>query len=453
MGDGVSETAVEQAQARGIKGRIHTCPVRTVGVQQQRLFAVFFEAFFVHNGNRDLNPIAGFNVNALRCVVVAIKAAQYLLLFELGQLFGIHVVIVRRGRGGQRHIAHAQDIGIEIRIHIHISHIGVFAKLDIVFLAAIPGPHAQLRNAFDAFGKHQVVFEYFHAFQQHVVAVRNDFRPVFFRRSGFGRCHQAEVFRIKVGAEVEFVAKMVHKILKTASAWLDDAEGAIGFVGIQHAVFGGQRLERGNNDVFFRLRFVNCRSKGFVRFVENLYIFGSRGAQFVLENFVRAQRSVFDGIKNGLIVVCPHGITGSIGDFVLQHFPRFQIFEKQGINATAEGIFAISQNFVVAADRPATHGIIFVGLGQFVDVQHDLFFRIEAAFFARMNRVFFARFVAGQVEVAIIFVWNRFVVLLDAAFDFFKQLVAKRFGVRRHLFAISILTVQISDHFRVLPFV
>ena len=84
-----------------------------------------------------------------------------------------------------------------------------------------------------------------------------------------------------------------------------------------------------------------------------------------------------------------------------------------------------------------------------IDIEHDLFRRIQALLFSAINRIFLAFLIANIVKIAIIFVRDRNVSLFDSSYDFLEKFFLQLFRVLKYRSFIGVLSIQILDNFRV----
>ncbi len=155
-----------------------------------------------------------------------------------------------------------------------------------------------------------------------------------------------------------------------------------------------------------------------------------------------------------VLVVCgPGHAAGGARYVILQYLAGFQVFYPQGINAPAKRILSVSQVPVVEAYVAAPHGIIIVGFRQLVHIEHDLLFRFQVFFLARVDGVFFSFFVAGKVVIAVVLEGYRLVVLLDPAYDLVEEFFLKIPGMGQDFVQVFVFGGQVADDLRVFPLV
>src|SRR5690606_19979560 len=99
------------------------------------------------------------------------------------------------------------------------------------------------------------------------------------------------------------------------------------------------------------------------------FLIGRRvSAEGVPEDFIGPQGIVPTSVENGLTVIGPDCIAGSIENFVRLHLSGFQIFKPDGVDPPAEGIFAEGQYLIVPADRQTSYLIVIIAFCQLIDI-------------------------------------------------------------------------------------
>ena len=116
MRDGIDEAAIQQTQARRRKARIDGQPVGAVGVLQQRRGAVELHARAVHQGYGDACAVARRHEQKLGAILGGVEAADDRIALQQNLLAAADVVVVDRGRRGERGIRIAHEVGIEFRV-------------------------------------------------------------------------------------------------------------------------------------------------------------------------------------------------------------------------------------------------------------------------------------------------------------------------------------------------
>ena len=275
-------------------------------------------------------------------------------------------------------------------------------------------------EAVGAFGEDEEFFEEFDIFEEGVRAVGDDGLPVVLAGLVFVGDHELEVLRVLIGEDVEAVLDVGDAVLQVAFAGLEAAQLAEGIVGTEEVVLGADGLGGADDDPLFGFGPANEGAEGLVGFFVDHGVVLRGGADAVAHDFVGAQGFVFDRVEEVLPAGTPDGATGGVGDLIGQVLAREEVFDVDGVDAAADGVFAVGEVAVVVGDVEATDVVEVVGLGHFVDVEHQLGFGfVELA--AQEAGVLVSGLELCLVFVAVFYVGDGAVVFLDAAFDFLKE--------------------------------
>ena len=122
---------------------------------------------------------------------------------------------------------------------------------------------------------------------------------------------------------------------------------------------------------------------------------------------------VFGDIKNGGVIVRPDH-RGDTLRRVGQRGAGFQIFEVERVLAIAGDVSCVGEQFSITANGHVVDREKRFIFRELIGVQINFFFGIEAAFFARVNRILFTRLGTRIVEILTAFVRYVFIRLFDA---------------------------------------
>ena len=162
---------------------------------------------------------------------------------------------------------------------------------------------------------------------------------------------------------------------------------------------------------------------------------------------------IVQNIKQRPVVGGPRETRRNPGNFHRQRFTAPEVLDSQRELPTPDRVFDIGQQGLVRADLPVADPIEVVSFGEFIDIEHDLFGRVHAAFAARVDRVLLTFLEARVVPVILALVRYGAVVLLDSADDFLVQ-GGFRIGQRRHhRIGIVVLRLQVREHVGVGAFI
>ena len=242
---------------------------------------------------------------------------------------------------------------------------------------------------------------------------------------------------------------MVNRILQFFFAGLKNGKRRIGRISIDELKFTPQGTRRPNDDKLIRLCFIGKTIERFVLFKVHFHIV-ARLRQLVFFNPFRTQsHGIRLVVKHRFVIVCPRTAARCREDFVRVKRTRFQVFEINRVLPPRNGVHAISQNLIIRTYRRTADLKILIPLRHVIAIQHHFFSCIQSAFFATINGILLAFLKAGVVKIAIVFVRQRLVILLNTPFEFFKKLLLKPLSMLHHRLAVSIFGVQISDNFGV----
>ena len=190
-------------------------------------------------------------MDSLRPVVRRFEPAQHLLPLEELFLSRGHVVVIDGFRRGHRAIGIANQRRVEVVIVGRVGHVGRLIEGQVVLPASGPRQDAYLEQALLSLHDHQLILENLEVSQEHIVTVGDEVPPVLASGGCDRRLHQAEILGIGIGANVEIAPVVIDVVFVVALARLENLKFSVGSLRVQDAVLGGERLYRGDQDVFF----------------------------------------------------------------------------------------------------------------------------------------------------------------------------------------------------------
>ena len=270
----IHKTAVQQAQTRHREARVHAGAVAAVCVQQEGVLPIALGAFSIDNADGDHGPISRFDHQAFAHVVGRIKrAAEHLLLLELGDFSRIEVVFEHGTGGCHGGVPVAQARGIEIGVGTDPCGVGGVVERDVLVLGTVPADESDLGQAILAFVHHKPMVEDFDSFQQHIVSVSQHVLPMLVGGGLGGSLDQLEILRVAVGHDVEVIAVVAYAVLQVPFTRLQHFPFPIGVIGVEEAVLCADCGVAGDHEVGLAFGLANPARKRFIFFLINQHVF------------------------------------------------------------------------------------------------------------------------------------------------------------------------------------
>src|SRR5512137_125688 len=93
---------------------------------------------------------------------------------------------------------------------------------------------------------------------------------------------------------------------------------------------------------------------------------------------------VFRDEEKGSVIGGPHDLVHPL-EFVRKQLASAQVLDLERVLAITGGVGGVGQKLIVVAGNKRAHAEELVALGKSVEVEQDLFRRIEAALFTAMD--------------------------------------------------------------------
>ena len=164
----------------------------------------------------------------------------------------------------------------------------------------------------------------------------------------------------------------------------------------------------------------------------------------VAEDFARPLGVVLGAVEQGLVVAGPFDAVDALGEH-RRHFAGAEVLHEQLVLAIAVVVDAVREQLGVVRDREGVDGHEFLALGQLVDVEQDLFRRLEAPLLPRVDRILLPFHRARVIEVRALAIRHLDVGLLDPAQHLVIELLLQLRGGLHHLVGVGVLGLEVGD--------
>ena len=234
--------------------------------------------------------------------------------------------------------------GVRLQVDAQAGGVRRFLERHLVLALTAPGPYAEHRQAAAPFRRHQVPVKQCEAFQQHVVAVRQQLAPVGAVRPILFRFHQPEVAGAGIRADVEPAAVVIDLVLMAPLARQERDGLCVGVAGVQVADLGRDRLERPDQDVPLRPAAPDDAGELRVGFLVHDPVAARVVSEAMPLDLVRPQRlRILARIEHRVAARRPGDVGGHIRDDVRQVLAGVEISEADRIPAPPDRVDRIRQ--------------------------------------------------------------------------------------------------------------